>query len=41
MRMGVQQVSRHNFSVVVSSTLEQRQGWLNEVASTIVLHFGQ
>jgi putative NADPH-quinone reductase len=38
---GVQQVFRHNFSVVVSSTLEQRQGWLNEVASTIVLHFGQ
>lgn len=38
---GVEHVYRRTFSVVVSSTPEQRQGWLNEVVSTIGVHFGQ
>lgn len=38
---GVQQVYRRTFTVVVSSTLEQRQAWLDEVATMVQQHFGQ
>jgi putative NADPH-quinone reductase len=37
---GVPQVHRRNFSVVVSSTPQQRQAWLDETAATIT-HYAQ
>lgn len=37
---GVERVYRHTFSVIVSSTPEQRRSWLDEVAAMVKLHFG-
>jgi putative NADPH-quinone reductase len=37
---GVPRVYRHNFSVVVSSILQQRRKWLEDVAAIITQHVG-
>jgi NAD(P)H dehydrogenase (quinone) len=36
---GVQNVHRRNFGVIVTSTLEQRQKWLEEVGETVSKYF--
>ncbi len=36
---GVKNVHRRNFSVVIASTPQQRQAWLQEVAATVSAHY--